>query len=538
MLLRKRCLKTVFLVFTVCYYLISDISNVHAQNEFRFSNEFSVTYNDVSGPGSSSSTLTEGFRFLDVFGLYSGGKIDQYDYLLNIGANATDDPRNDIKKFSLTNVQGRLTNKIHTLTLGDTFEFFSQYALSSAVKGASYRYYDEPRGLPEFTILYGIAYPRWDNVWKDSDTRTIERQVNGGRIKYVMSPDFNAGLSFVRSQDYDRIRSTDQLYDNDVYAFDLEYKPIPGATILGELAFNSMKLSNQEGAPYIDDSGHAYKLTAIGDANPSRVSLEYERITPDFMTLVGSSTPDREKFKAKWRYRHSKTITFNTGLLWYRNNLQGQRRDGRTDTYRPEAGVSLKGLFNRKFSVTDLTYKLNVTDKNSLRAKLDNIISLGYRDRFGVFDSDTNLIFTSYDSSTVPNSRSKEYTYNTSLGSRHTLKTFILKPTINLGGWQSRNELENISDRIYEYSLGLGADIPTYKITSYLKVGQNMLEKDRGDHSQRSFATMNIYYKPKFLEKFYYGMLFLRASMNDFRFTTGERIFRENSITTGLNIQL
>ncbi len=61
------------------------------------------------------------------------------DYNFNLGAKGTDDKRNDIQPFSLTNMQGRFTNKVHTLTIGDTFESFSQYALNTAVKGASYR---------------------------------------------------------------------------------------------------------------------------------------------------------------------------------------------------------------------------------------------------------------------------------------------------------------------------------------------------------------------------------------------------------------
>lgn len=529
---RRACL------LVLCMMILVFKSFAYAEGEIHLSNEFSFTYNDVSGPGSASSSLTEGGRYLNVLGISGNGKLNQFDYNFNLGGKATDDSRNDIKRVSLTNLQGRITNKIHTLNLGDTFESFTQYSLSTALKGGSYRYFDEALKLPEITIIYGVAYPRWDNVWRDEKTKTIERQAYGGRIKYNFTPELWAGLSMVKSEDDKRIRTTDSLYDNGIYALDMEYRPIPGLTIRADAAFNNTELSRQEGVAYSKTHGSAYKITATGDANPSRVSLEYERVSPDFVTLLGSATADREKFKAKWRYKWTKNVNLNTGFLWYRNNLEGQRRDGRTDYYKPEIGLTVKKLFKRQYSSADISYKLNITEKNDSTTKVDQIVNLNYRDRFGIFDSDTNLGYTSYDTRQAAKARNKEFTYNTSLNSRHTVGEFILKPALYLGGWTSRDELADTSDMIYEYSLGLGVDVPKQNITSNIKIGQNKLEKDTGDDSQKTFANASIYYKPKFLKKLNNGMLFVRANVNDFRYTTGTRDFRETSITTGLNFQL
>ncbi len=321
-------------------------SNVHAENEFHLSNEFSVTHNSVTGPGNASSSLTEGIRYLNVLGINGNGKISQFDYNFNIGGKATDDTRNDPMTFSLTNLQGRITNKIHTINFGDTFESFSQYSLSTALKGASYRFFDEVANTPEITIIYGLAYPRWDNVWREYETRTIERQAFGSRIKYNFSSELNAGFSMVGSEDDKRINTTDPLYNNTIYSLDLEYRPIPGLTIRTEAAFNDTRISLQEGDDYTEDHGYAYKAEAIGDGGPSRVSLEYEKVSPDFQTLLGSATPDREKTKAKWRYKYSKNISINTGFLWFRDNLDGQKAFT-THNYKPEAGITSQEAFQQ-----------------------------------------------------------------------------------------------------------------------------------------------------------------------------------------------
>lgn len=526
-----------FVSLFVLILLFSMNSIVRAESEIHLSDELSFTYNDVSGPGSSSSSLTEETHYLNVLGINGSGTVSRFDYTFNIGSKATDDPRNDVKKLSLTNLNLKLTDKINTLNLGDTFESFSQYSLSSALKGASYRYYNEAANSPEVIIVYGAAYPRWDSAWRDIDTMSLERQVGAARIKYDFTEEFDAGISVLKSED-DKSFMGSSLYENLIYEIDAEYRPIPGLTLSTEAAVSDTNEIPSAGAAEIGTDGNAFKIGAVGDGGPSRVTLEYERVSPEFITLLGSATADREKFKANWRYKHNKNISFKTGFLWYRNNLDGQNTAGRTDHYKPEVGVTVKKIFDRQYASADLGYKLDISENNDNTTKVDNILNLNYRDRFGIFDSDTNLGYTSYDGKGA--SESEEFTYNTSLNSRHTAGRFILKPAVYLGGWRANDELADTSDVIYEYSAGLGVEIPDIKITSNIKVGQNKLEKDAAgaDDSSKTFANMSIYYRPGFLSSLNYGMIYLRAYVNDFGYTTGTRDFRETSITTGINIQI
>lgn len=520
----------------LCLSGVFGANHGYAEMKLHLSNEFSLTSNDITGPGKASSSLTKGVSYLNVLSVSGMGTMKQFDYNFNIGAKSTDDFRNDLKIHSLTNLQARITDKIHTINLGDTFESFSQYSLSTAVKGGSYRYFNQAMKLPEITLVYGLAYPRWDNVWRDDETKIVERQVFGARIKQSFTEDLWAGLSAVRSNDDRRVRDSDPLYRNQLYSLDMEYRPIPGLTVSGELAFNKTDASEQKGADFNESRGYAVKISAIGDQDPSRVTLEYERVTPDFQTFLGSATPDREKFKARWRYKYSKTVTINTGFLWFRNDLEGKRADGRTDHYKPDLGVTFKKLFGRTYSTADISYKLNVSENGT--SKTDHIINLNYRDKFGFVDSDTNIGYTSYETRGRTRDRRNEFTSNIALNSRHTVGEFIFSPALYLGSWRGRNLLEDQSDIIYEYSFGMGIDVPKLKINSNVKIGQNKLEKDVGDDSKKIFANLNIFYRPTFLEKLNQGMFFLRAYINDFKFTTGSRDFRETSITAGLNIEL
>jgi hypothetical protein len=536
-------------LFAAVFIVLCVGGGANAENEFHISNEFGYTYNDIYGPGSDNSSLTPGWRYLNVFGFNGQGSIRDVDYNFNLGVKTTDDKRNDVTTWSLTNMQGRMTNKVHTVNVGDTFESFSQYSLSTALKGGSYRFFDEKRNSPEITLVYGWAYPRWDNIYGGLDTRAIAREAYGVKIKQNFTPAFWLGASFVEAKDQQRSRvfPTDQIYSGNNYTLDGEYKPIPGLTVKGEFSFSHTRLSQGQG-DVLRTHGGAYKIEAIGDGGPSRVSIEYEKVATEFYTILGAASPDREKAKGKWRYKIIKDVDMNLGMLWYRDNLDGQKAY-RTDSFTPEASFTFRNFLKRDTASIDLGYRYDRKYGGSAFSgglnSADHIITLNYRDRyFDMIDSDANFGYTVYSSDRYQRD-AQEYVYNLTLNSRHALKDgeYVLKPMIYLGSIDQHDALLVVTDRIYEYSAGLGLEMPKLRITTDAKLGQNRLEKGvpgtgtRGDNSSKTFANLNIYYKPQFLSKLNTGMLYLRFFMNDFRYSTMSNNFRENSVTMGMNIQ-
>lgn len=491
-------------------------------------NDTSVIVTDLSGPGQASSSLTEGIRYYSALDLRTRGKLESYDYSLGFGIKATNDERRDIETLSLTNLYGRLTNQIHTLNVGDTYESFSKYALNTAMKGASYRYQDTSNSLPEVTLLGGVAYSRWDNFW---DNDAIERKLYGARLKQDLTDDLWLAASLVQIKDDDRTFGT-PLYDGNTLTFDLEYQPLPGLTIVGESSFSNIDEDNAT-TGMIKHGGQAYRLEAIGDEDPSRVVLEYERVSPDYLSIAGSATADREKLKSSWRYKHSKRLTVYSAFLWYRDNLDGQLAV-RTQHYKPEIKLTLQQMFGRRYAIGTAGYKLDRSHSPAVSTQ-NHFIDFSYRDRFGMLDSTTNLGFTFYETKTTRDS--EEIIANTSLMARITQDQVIWKPGLYLGTWRSDNELTDETDYIYEYSASLGCDLPQQKITSELKVGQHKLVKDTADDAERLHASLNIYYRPPLLAGLKNPTLYLRGLINDYTYTTGSRDFRENRLIAGFTIR-
>ncbi len=512
--------------------LLAAAAGARAESEFHAANELSVVNNSVKGAGKAASALTEGNNFLEVLNVYGNGTKGAWTYNYAAGAKATDDERADARKVSLTNLQARATNKAHTLAVGDVFESFSQYSLATSLKGGSYRFAGGGAKLPELTAVFGSAYPRWDSLWRDPATRTVNRQAAGLRLKQSLGADLWAAASYVGAKDTGRISATDSLYDAKNYGFDFGYNPIPGLAMNGEYSASDY----DEATNGLSERGAAARFEITGDADPSRVTLEYENVHPDFLSPLGSATPDRRKFKARWRYKYSKRVTFNSGLLWYRNNLDGNVAAGTTSNWKPELGVSVKRPFAaRTYSAADLSYKFD-RKYGAGSSGADHYLNAAYRDRFGEFDSDTSLGYTLYRTRTGVRDAS-EVTLNTSLSSRHEVRVVVLKPSVNLGTWYSRDELAEETDKLYEYSLGLGVDAPGASLTSDLRLGANTLNKSAAgtDDSSRFFAALSAYWRPRLLAKLNESTLFLRAGFNDYSFTTASRNFREKSVTVGLN---
>jgi hypothetical protein len=504
----------------------------NTQDKIIVNNDFALQYNEISGEGKSKSSLSSGLKYYDLLNVQSQGKIDEVKYKFNIGLKATDDTKKDVNTFSLTNIQAYLSNKTHTLRVGDVYESFSQYSLNTALKGASYRFIDANQEN-QVQLIYGIAYPRWDSFYAEN-TKSIRRDVYGIRYKNTLKEySLENGISVVHSEDSDRIFTSDMLYKNTLYTFDTQYNPIRGLTLNAELSHSQNERDSAQTTPNEDYSGEAIKLRAVGDQNPSRVVLEYERIDTNFITFTGAATPDREKFKTTWRYKISKKLTTNLGFLWFRNNLNSQLAYGK-NVYRPSVGVTYKKLFDRKYNVINVTYKV---DKIFTQNNVDNhMVDVSVNDKFGEIDNVTNISYYQYktDGSLVEN---KEVRANTRFAGRVNGDGYMFKPYIAAGTWSNRDELQSSLDSFYETAIGVDLDIPKQNISSSFKVGKNLAKRELLDDSSKVFANLNVYYKPRKFLFFDRALIYASILYNDFGYATANKNFREQGVTAGMRVK-
>jgi hypothetical protein len=420
------------------------------------------------------------------------------------------------------------------LNTGDIFESFSQYSLNTSLKGASYKYNNNSGRYPEISAVFGSAYPRWESWFRNEKARALNRTAYGANVKQEVTDTLKFGITALKSDDSQRITDTDPLYNNTLYSLDGEYRPIPGLSISGEFAMSQTELEANSTATKTSYNGNAFKLEIVGDEDPSRVVLGYERVNPEFESLLGSSIKDRERASARWRYKYTPNTTFDSRFTWYRNSLNDTSKS--TNNYKPEIGVNIKRIFDRKYS--NLNFNIKLDQKNSsANNSSDYFTDLGYRDRFIGLDVDAGAGFTSYN--VDKNTRETlDYSGRLSVSTRKSFEKVILKPALNASSNYIDDHINNTTDKIFEYSIGLGVDLPDSKLTSNFKFGQNVLKASAGDDADSLFLNAGIYYRPDVFFGIKDCTLFARAMMNDFAFQTDTRNFNEKSFSMGISFPL
>lgn len=484
-----------------------------------------LSENNVSGAGSDRSFVSEGWKYTGIMNTDLHGEYDDLRFNLRFGLRATNDKRSDYIPLSLTNAQGFIENKEHKLILGDVFEVFSRYSLSSSLKGANYRY--EKKGLPAVSLIGGRAYPRWESWWKDPDAVMLKREVYGANIKHQILDDFNFGISYLQSSDSDPAFQTETLYSNKVLAAVADYKPLPGLTLTGETALSSTDLKNGAAA---SEAGQAYRFEAVGDQDPSRVVLEYERVSPDFESLVGSAVRDRESAGGSWRYKATGDVTVNTSMKWHRNSLDSKAL--RTNTYRPAAGVNIRRLGGRRYSNLDLKLKMDYRDAPS-RVSSDWFASADYRDRIGLYDMDAGLGFSSYNAG-KKDSDQLDTTARFSVSTRRTVGDMVLNPALSASAGYVDDDQADIIRKVYEYSASLGLSLPEKNLSSNLRIGQNFMRVPDAD-ADAVYVSAQVNYSPRCMRG---GRLYLKFSLNDYSYQATGNDYTERIVTAGLNLPL
>ena len=535
--MRLRALFIPFILFFLNAIAVSAVIPADSGVEFHLENDFSVQSNHVSGPGADSSYLTEGQNYLDVLSVYGKGRTGGLRYDFNVGGKMTDDENYDIKQYSLTHFNVNLRSKAHQLRIGDVFPFFGDYALSSAVKGASYTYDGTASAcVPEMTVLYGLSAPRWDSLWGGSEVAVPEREVYGARLLYSLPASLKAGINWVRAEDSDPVAPDDTLYDTTVCAVDWEFQPISEFVLTGASAFNTTRVFSEADPSAEDLDGYALRFKGKTEGSALRVGLEYEKVSPEFENPVGSAYPDREKVKLTSQYWFNKSIHAYTNVLWFRDDLDNQKELGQTDVWRPELGLGWQNLFFRPRASVRLSCSREIADRGSCDLEDNTAIKLNYKDHFGIIEIDSNfgVKLREQDDETED---SEEFIYNTTLRSRFSARGLEVKPQLTLGGWTWKDELSTAQDQARRCAFGLGIDLPFWQVSGSMAVGVNELDVHDADDSTRLYGNLNITWQMNSLAPANETMLYLEGLYNDFDYTTDTEDYREEQIIAGIKFK-
>lgn len=499
---------------------------------WRVTTESDFPFNSARGAGRSQSGMTRGSRYLSNISLYGAGQSEAFEWSTAFGFASSSDRRQMAQPAALNNARLDLRMGRSKLTLGDTFENFSQYSLNTPVKGAAYRFGDEEsRGL-SFQAVVGVADSRWRVFARGEAIDSARRGTAGAKLQWRLSEQSAVGLSYLRSTDTGRINLGDPLYRNDLWAITAEHGIAAGWKLGAELAWSDTRESPDNVTPDRDYKGRALRLELAGNAGRKKLQLSYENVTPNFFTSLGSAQTDRERIRLRVRERLSRNVSASYGLIWFRNNLDGQR-SFRTTAIRPDIALNISEFAGRPDGSLDLTLtsdsRYGGTNRND-----DLDLMATYRDVLSGWDTEWNLGMARYYSRGSRDSR--EFTANTSWYNRFSRGNMVYRPSFTLGYWSGNDTVARATDRNIETSLGMGIEWPTSNMRLDLRAGLRRAIIDLGDDNSRLFGNATFSYRPAHWQSFG-GQLFVRFGWNDFRYTTSGRNFSETSFSIGFRTE-
>lgn len=500
--------------------------------QWKVSTETDLPSARVSGAGKAQSSLTRPLTYAQNVGLFGTGRVRKLEWSTNIGLRGTSDRNVDPQPASLSNLRLELRQDRTSLSLGDTFSSFSSYSLGSPLKGAALKFGDEEQKGVSFTGVWGTADPRWRVFAPGTASDVVKRTAFGGKVQARLSENTAAGLSFLRSDDSGRVFATDPLYRNDIVALTAEHGFGFGWKLGGEVAWSTTRESPDSTTASRTYKGRGLKIEAAGALGKKKVTLAYEHVSPQFYSSLGAAQVDRERIRFRLREKWNKNVSASYGLLWYQNNLEGQRAF-RTTTIRPELALNFQNFAGREEASLDFTVssdnRYGGTNRNE---DIDTMLT--YRDVLAGWDTEWNVGVARYYSRASRDSR--EFTTNTSWYNRFVRGPLTYRPSATLGLWSAADHTGKFSDKTWEGSLGMGVEHPASRFGVNTQFGYRKAAVGQGDDNSRLFGNLSVTYRPQKWESFG-GGLTLRVGWNDFRYTTAARDFRELTFGIGFTTQ-
>jgi len=252
--------------------------------------------------------------------------------------------------------------------VGDVGEYYTKYTFNNIFLGA--RGWVRPFASLKIMLLGGRN--------REGSNDTYEHIFGGARIEYSPDPKYIFGTTYVHTEITKLYPGTTTLdYSDDVVSVDARLRLLNRKLLVySEAAFSWYTVDRNDPNA---DTPRGWALNIEVDYRPIKslkLSLDYEYVRPNFMTIMGSAPRDRESVKLEARYYPSDTLD-----LWTKYRFTGDRISGgsslpyRTETNYSEAGMIYRPFFmekdsyfrNLKFDVRlDYTRRVSIDDPMSV----------------------------------------------------------------------------------------------------------------------------------------------------------------------------
>jgi len=237
----------------------------------------------------------------------------------------------------------RLYGDNFEFAVGDVGEYYTKYTFNNTFLGA--RGWVRPFDSLKIMLLGGRN--------REGANDTYEHIFGGARMEYTPNPNYLFGATYIHTEITKLYPGTTTLdYSDDVVSFDTRLRLFNRKLLIyGETSF-SWYTEDRRNPASDKPQGWAINLDIDYRPIPSlKLSLDYEYVQPDFVTIMGSAARDRETVMTEVRYYPTDSLN-----IWAKYRFTGDRLSAdsplmyRTETNYSEAGFTYKPFFEEKES--------------------------------------------------------------------------------------------------------------------------------------------------------------------------------------------
>ena len=411
-----------------------------------------VEHNDVQGAGQAASFLTRGTQLTE--SLLTNTVRRTKDGLDSLVANlrGSNDPRVEPVKASLQQFTYLHKRASTEFRLGDFLASSKNaYVLSRSLKGLDLST-EELWGM-RFWGSGGIDKSRWDYLWskRPEEDKNITVGAFGLGREFGGVLDLSADMAYTNEK---RIKDGTPTSKNRVEGMNFDFHPASQFQLTGELA-HSLALPDTGGS--LD--GMAHKYDARLRTGQLRTDLGFERVSPDFTSLSGAATPDKQKWSGRQRWQGPSGWSLSWSHNFYYNDLNGRAGINRTYNNVSQAGVDKRGILGRKSLKAEAQGTYRIQDQKD-GGRNDLTTHLGLSDRYGPLQARAvyDVRYVNDRSQGQNDSRLDQVSLN--LDSRHTFGDGnVLRPELDASYTMDKNIKANTHNRTWNLGGRLSAEI-------------------------------------------------------------------------------
>jgi hypothetical protein len=331
-------MKRVIWIFIVCGILCSfvsiaageDVPSVKPEAKWTVRGQSATYFNVKKTEGEADGTaVNDGEFYREELSFYlSRDREKQGKVGFDFRVRATNDEQIDSKELRLLYFRGYRYTRDTRSELGDIAASYNPYVFSTSLKGVKLDLGQNKKTGFKTSLVGGVQKATWQEMVTTVDNEQPNRWLGGANVEYVKDAGQSVALTMalvkdqIESGDYDAVNSPGASAVNGGLDADWRFNRY----LTGKATLALMQGIDNIRDDHAAKSSHAVKLRLLTKPLPRslRSNFTYEYVDPNFQPLVGSGSPDRERFENDTSYHFDRQLKFRMTLKYSRDNLDGQ----------------------------------------------------------------------------------------------------------------------------------------------------------------------------------------------------------------------